>query len=59
MVFQDPSLDNHLTAKENLDFHGRMYGMSKELRGERINEVLKLVELEDRANDLVRHFRAE
>jgi len=56
IVFQDPSLDNRLTGKENLDFHGRVYGMSKTLREKRIDEVLKLVELEDRANALVETY---
>jgi ABC-2 type transport system ATP-binding protein len=36
VVFQDPSVDNMLTGRENLDFHGRMYGMSGPLRKERI-----------------------
>ncbi|KUO40256.1 MAG: ABC transporter ATP-binding protein [Hadesarchaea archaeon DG-33] len=56
IVFQDPSLDNRLTGKENLDFHGRVYGMSKTLREKRIDEVLKLVELEDRASALVETY---
>lgn len=56
IVFQDPSLDDELTGMENLDFHGRLYGMDKELRKERIDEVLKLVELEDKANNLVRTY---
>ncbi|MBA7501752.1 Daunorubicin/doxorubicin resistance ATP-binding protein DrrA [subsurface metagenome] len=56
IVFQDPSLDNRLTGKENLDFHGRVYGMSKTLRAKRIDEVLKLVGLEDRANALVQTY---
>ncbi len=56
IVFQDPSLDNRLTGKENLDFHGRVYGMSKTLREKRIDEVLKLVGLEDRANALVQTY---
>ena len=56
IVFQDPSLDDQLTAKENLDFHGRLYGMNSKLREERIREVLKLVELEDKKNDLVKTF---
>ncbi|MFB0500739.1 MAG: ATP-binding cassette domain-containing protein [Candidatus Hadarchaeaceae archaeon] len=56
IVFQDPSLDNRLTGKENLDFHGRVYGMSKTLREKRIGEVLKLVELEDRASALVETY---
>jgi len=53
VVFQDPALDTKLTGKENLDFHGIMYGMPKREREKRIKEVLKLVELEDRANMLV------
>ena len=49
MVFQDPSLDDELTGRENLEFHGRMYHMQKNLRIKRIDEVLKLVGLEDKA----------
>jgi ABC-2 type transport system ATP-binding protein len=50
VVFQDPSIDDKLTGRENLDFHGRMYGMSKELRDRRIDEVLALVDLTEKAN---------
>jgi len=53
VVFQEPALDEELTARENLDFHGVMYGMSKAAREERIEEVMALVELADRADDLV------
>ena len=56
VVFQDPSLDEELTARENLDFHGRLYGMSKKLREERITELIGLVELDDRLNTLVKQF---
>lgn len=56
IVFQDPSLDNRLTGRENLDFHGRVYGMSKTQREKRIGEVLNLVGLEDRANALVQTY---
>lgn len=56
IVFQDPSLDDQLTAKENLDFHGRLYKMNGELRRSRIEEVLKLVELYDKKDDLVKTF---
>lgn len=56
IVFQDPSLDDELTGRENLDFHGRLYGMPKDYRKERISEVLKLVELEDKANNLVKTY---
>ena len=56
IVFQDPSLDNRLTGRENLDFHGRVYGMNKARREKRIDEVLKLVGLEDRANALAQTY---
>ncbi len=56
MVFQEPALDRQLTGRENLDFHGRMYEMKKTLRHERIQEVLNLVELSDRADDLVQTY---
>ena len=53
IVFQDPALDDQLTGRENLDFHARMYGMAKKEREERIKEVLEIVELSDRAKDMV------
>lgn len=56
IVFQDPSLDEQLTGRENLDFHGRMYGMKSSHRKERIADVLKLIELEDRADSFVKTY---
>ncbi len=56
IVFQDPSLDDQLTASENLEFHGVLYGVPKELRQQRIEELLKFVELWERRNDLVKDF---
>ncbi|MDI6902616.1 MAG: ATP-binding cassette domain-containing protein [Methanocellales archaeon] len=56
VVFQEHSLDDRLTARENLDLHGRLYGMEKALRRKRMDEVLELVELSDRANDLVKTY---
>ncbi|MFB6165897.1 MAG: ATP-binding cassette domain-containing protein [Haloarculaceae archaeon] len=56
VVFQEPALDEELTARENLSFHGVMYGMDRQLRRERIREVLELVELADRADDLVETY---
>ena len=56
IIFQDPSLDNQLTAYENMDFHGRIYHIPKKLREERIDQLLKLVGLENRKNDLVKTF---
>ncbi len=56
LVFQDPSLDERLTAVENLRFHAMIYGVPKADRDKRIPVVLELVELEGRQNDLVRTF---
>ena len=56
IVFQDPSLDDRLTARENLDIHGRLYHMKKEERERRIKEVLEMVELLDRENSIVKTF---
>ena len=56
LVFQDPSLDDQLTARENLDLHGRIYGIAGPVRRQRIDELLQVVELADRANSLVRTF---
>ena len=56
IVFQDPSLDEDLTAWENLEFHGVLYGVPKKVRERRIGELLDLVELSERKNDFVRDF---
>ncbi|MDZ4385300.1 MAG: ATP-binding cassette domain-containing protein, partial [Candidatus Moranbacteria bacterium] len=56
IIFQDPSLDDDLTAFENLEFHGVLYDIPKEVRRERITELLRLVELEKRKDDLVKEF---
>jgi len=56
IVFQDQSLDEELTAWENMDFHGRLYRIPKETREQRTGELLKLVELFDRRNDIVKTF---
>jgi ABC-2 type transport system ATP-binding protein len=56
LVFQDPSLDDRLTADENLRFHAAIYGLPAELSKERRNEMLKMVDLYDRKDHLVRTF---
>jgi ABC-2 type transport system ATP-binding protein len=55
-VFQDPTLDDYLTAEQNLRFHAYAYNLPKELRERRITEVLVLVELSDRRESRVRTF---
>jgi ABC-2 type transport system ATP-binding protein len=56
IVFQDQSLDEELTAWENMDFHGRLYRIPADIREQRITELLSLVELEDRKHDIVKTF---
>jgi ABC-2 type transport system ATP-binding protein len=56
MVFQDPSLDDRLTADENLRFHGMLYNVPKRLLAERMDQVLGIVGLSDRRSSLVRTF---
>lgn len=56
IVFQDPSLDDELTAYENMEIHGVLYGVEKTLRRERIDQLLKFVELFDRKNNFVKEF---
>lgn len=56
IVFQDPSLDDDLTAYENLNMHGMLYGVKLKDRKERIEQLLNFVELWDRKDDLVKHF---
>ena len=56
MVFQDPSSDDILTGWENLYLHALMFGVPKDERRERMEGVLKLVDLQDRAGDLVKKY---
>lgn len=56
IVFQDQSLDEELTAYENMDFHGRLYRIPKDNRQHKIIELLKLVGLTERRDGLVKTF---
>ena len=56
IVFQDPSLDNELTAYENMHLHGVLYHVPRKVRGERIELLLKLFELWDRRDSPVKQF---
>ncbi len=56
VMFQEPSLDDELTAYENLEFHGILYGVERVLRRKRISELLEMVELTSRRNHLVKEF---
>lgn len=56
IVFQTQSLDDELTAWENMDFHGRLYQLPSAQRNQRITELLRLVDLTDRKDDFVKTF---
>ena len=56
LVFQDPSLDDRLTAWENLIFHARLYGLSRKEYLPRVKEVLDLVDLTAKKDSLVKSF---
>jgi ABC-2 type transport system ATP-binding protein len=56
IVFQEPSVDGEMKAWENLELHAILYGMPKKERQEKIKEVLKLVDLEDRAGTFVKNY---
>jgi len=56
IVFQDPSVDDRMTGRENLLMHANLYGVPTSEQNDRINSVLKLVELDERADDLTRTY---
>ncbi|MHA1661315.1 MAG: ATP-binding cassette domain-containing protein [Promethearchaeota archaeon] len=56
IVFQEPSLDGDMKAWENLELHAILYGMPKKERQAKIQEVMKLVDLDDRADTFVKNF---
>ncbi|MHB8289672.1 MAG: ATP-binding cassette domain-containing protein [Acidimicrobiales bacterium] len=56
LVFQDVTLDEYLTAEENLRFHADLYGVPKDIVAVRLHQVLEMVGLWDRRSGLVRTF---
>ena len=56
LVFQEQTLDDQLTAEENLKFHAVLYGVASRQIPEQITRALRLVALEDRRADLVSTF---
>jgi ABC-2 type transport system ATP-binding protein len=56
IVFQDPSLDGELTALENMELHGVLYGVPRRTRAERIQQLLTLFDLWDRRQTFVKLF---
>jgi ABC-2 type transport system ATP-binding protein len=56
IVFQDPSVDDQLTAMENMELHGVLYKVPRKIRKQRIEELLKSVDLWDRRNDVLSKY---
>src|SRR5512136_65058 len=56
IVFQEPSVDDRLTGRENLYMHANLYGVPPGEQKSRIDEVLQLVQLEARADDILRTY---
>jgi ABC-2 type transport system ATP-binding protein len=56
IVFQDPSVDEELTAYENMEYHGVLYSVEKNMRKKRIEHLLKMVDLWGREHDFVKTF---
>jgi len=56
LFFQDSTLYDKLTGRENLDFHAQLYGLDRDIRFKRIKEVLELVDLCDKADVMVEEY---
>ncbi|MRH44274.1 ATP-binding cassette domain-containing protein [Aquibacillus halophilus] len=56
LIFQEQTLDVKLTANENLMLHCKFYGIDKNKREERIQEVLEIVDLTDKRSNIVETF---
>ncbi len=56
LVFQQQTLDQQLTAEQNLRFHADLYGLARREAGRRIDEVLEMVSLTERRRDPVLKF---
>jgi ABC-2 type transport system ATP-binding protein len=56
LVFQDPTLDNYLTASQNLKLHAELYGLQRDLVQPRMRQVLEMVGLWERRDSVVGTF---
>jgi ABC-2 type transport system ATP-binding protein len=56
LVFQDPTLDGYLTAKQNIELHAELYGIESSLVPQRLRQVLEMVGLWERKDTPVRTF---
>jgi ABC-2 type transport system ATP-binding protein len=56
IIFQDASLDDKLTGRENLLFHGMLYGLSADDFSNKSAKLLDMVELTGRAEEVVQNY---
>ncbi len=56
LVFQDTTLDNYLSAEQNLRFHAELYGLPRAVSARRIRQVMEMVGLWERRDSLVSTF---
>jgi ABC-2 type transport system ATP-binding protein len=56
LIFQDPSLDDRLTGRENLRFHAMLYNVPGEVFKKRSAELLEMVDLADKADQIIRNY---
>ncbi len=56
LVFQHPTVDEYLSAEQNMRFHGYAYGIPASVREQRIKDLLTMVELYDRRKGGVRAY---
>jgi ABC-2 type transport system ATP-binding protein len=56
IVFQDPSLEEELSAYENMQIHAVLYGLPKKQQHERVKELMELVDLWERRDSMVKTY---
>ncbi|KZX13204.1 ATP-binding cassette domain-containing protein [Methanobrevibacter curvatus] len=56
IVFQTRAVDNILTGREHLEMHAALYGVDKNVRKERINDVLELIALGSKIDEHVKNY---
>ncbi|MDI6644939.1 MAG: ATP-binding cassette domain-containing protein [Methanobacteriaceae archaeon] len=56
IVFQSRALDDILTGREHLEMHAALYGVPKELRNQRIDDILELIALGKKADEYVKTY---
>ncbi|GAA5819712.1 MAG: ATP-binding cassette domain-containing protein [Methanobrevibacter sp. CfCl-M3] len=56
IVFQNRALDDVLTGREHLEMHAALYGVKRDIRQDRINEILDLIDLGDKIDEQIKNY---